>query len=260
MIKQLTAVTLHRFLNSGRNEPALFACLDEQGQPAGDYVVKLAGNTTQQQLAHELIGSLLADHFHLLHPAPAIVQIHPELISWLQRSLPHKSAVLATSKALNFGCEYLTDTPTWPIGNPLSDTLLATAADIFAFDALISNDDRRRTNPNILLRGDQLFIIDHELAFSFLYLLLNRDQPWDLTNRNNLQEHVFFYALRKKSLNFDRFIQHLTDLGESALESIISAIPNSWRSDQLPKISTHLKQVRDNARKFEIQLAGRLAA
>jgi hypothetical protein len=42
------------------------------------------------------------------------------------------------------------------------------ALQIFAFEALIANDDRRYNNPNVLVRGDKIFAIDHEAAFGFL--------------------------------------------------------------------------------------------
>jgi len=222
-------------------------------------VVKLAGNNGLPALARELIGSMLAEHFRLAHPRPAIVRIHPDLLPWLERSVAAKARTFASSGGLNFGSEYLVDTPIWPIGRSLSDQMIPSAAAVFAFEALISNDDRRRTNPNILVRGDKLFVIDHELAFSFLHLLVNKGQPWELNDRRNLQEHVFFWQLRKKSLDFGDFIGRLAELSESVLESIIRSVPEPWKFDGLPKISQHLIGVRNNAKKFELELAGRLA-
>ncbi len=52
------------------------------------------------------------------------------------------------------------------------------AAHIFAFDALIQNPDRRYSNQNLLTRGNNIFVYDHELAFSFLEAILPLRHPW----------------------------------------------------------------------------------
>ena len=36
---------------------------------------------------------------------------------------------------------------------------------------MIQNPDRRQDKPNLLRKGDELAIFDHEMAFSFLYAL-----------------------------------------------------------------------------------------
>jgi hypothetical protein len=200
LIDQLTAVTFHRFLETGRNHPALFTCVDGDGKTAGEYVVKLVGatDTGTSGLASELIASMLAKHFLIGHPKPAIIRIHADLIPWLERSEPQHAVAFRNSQRLNFGTELLIDISTWPPGRPIPDSMFPMAARVFAFDALISNDDRRRENPNILVRGDDLFVIDHELAFPFRYLISSKDMPWRLQNRRSLQEHIFFLAAKEK--------------------------------------------------------------
>lgn len=40
------------------------------------------------------------------------------------------------------------------------------AAEVFLFDAIIVNADRRPANPNCLTSGNEIAIFDHELSFS----------------------------------------------------------------------------------------------
>jgi hypothetical protein len=112
MPSRLTAVHLHRFLSSGRSKPAIFGCIDAEGKPAGDYVVKLCGamDTGTRAAANELIASLLAEHFGLFRPEPAIVQLHPELVVWLAAQKPEIAGLIRRSTGLNFATKLLTST------------------------------------------------------------------------------------------------------------------------------------------------------
>jgi hypothetical protein len=261
MLPRLTAVHLHRFLSSGRSRPAVFGCVDHSGNPAGDYVLKLSAamDTGTKAAANEIIASLLAERLGLLRPEPAMVQIHPDLIPWLSARRPEVARVIQSSAGLNFASKFLTDAAIWPIGRPLPDSMFGSAAHVFAFDALISNDDRRYTNPNVLVRGDDIFVIDHEAAFSFLYLVGGMEASWAVRNRRSLTDHVFYFQLRKQTMDLSMFTARLAQLGEAELETIVRAVPNEWRYDGLERISDHLKAARDHSAEFSRQVLERLA-
>jgi hypothetical protein len=260
MLRKVTAVQFHRFLDTGRTHPALFACVDDDGQAVGDYVVKLRAriDTREKGAASELIASCLAKHFGIKRPEPIAALIQPDLVDLLARKFPAEATLLRDSRGLNFGCAYLTDVSVWPIPRALPDAMLNGAAAIFAFDALISNDDRRYNNQNVLIRGDDIYVIDHEAAFSFLYLLGLNDKPWEVANRRSLSDHVFFFHLRKQPVNLQDFVRRLASLGDTELELIVQEVPSDWRHDGMDRICSHLKCVRDNAEKFERQILERL--
>jgi hypothetical protein len=261
MLPRLTAVHLHRFLSSGRTKPAIFGCVDGDGNPAGDYVVKLcaAMDIGTRAAANELIASMLAAHIGLLRPEPALVRIHPDLVPWLSTHRSDVARVIQGSVGLNFASKHLTDVATWPTGRPLPESMLPSAAHVFAFDALISNDDRRYTNPNVLVRGDDIFVIDHEAAFSFLYLIGSGEASWEVRNRRSLTEHAFYFQLRKQTIDLRMFTARLAQLGDAALEKIIRAVPDEWRHDGLGRISDHLQAARDHSSEFSRQILERLA-
>lgn len=261
MLPELTAVHLHRQLTSGRSRPAVFGCVDKHGDPAGDYVVKLSASMDlgETAAANEALGSFLANWFHIQHPEPASIRIAPDLVSWLVRQNSALGAQLKASPGFNFGTRVLTNVTTWPKGKALPEAMLPAAAQVFALDALISNDDRRLENPNVLIRGDEVFVIDHECAFAFLLLLPSKEPPWRLRNRTSLSRHVFYLQLRKQALALEPFIARLAGLGEEQLTKMIDSLPFGWRHDGLSKVSSHLKEIREHAAEFERELLEVLA-
>jgi hypothetical protein len=208
---------------------------------------------------NELLCSLFARHFSILTPDPATVRIHPDLAIWLAKNQPEKSNIIRKSGGLNFATRLLTDAATWPTGRALPESMIPSAAYIFAFDALVDNDDRRLDNPNVLVRGDSIYAIDHELAFAFLYLTQS-DFPWQLQRRGSISRHVFYFSLRKQLIELDPFIERLAQLGEKQLQTIIEEVPTEWRHNDLGRISDHLKAVREHASEFHRELLGRLAS
>jgi hypothetical protein len=252
MLPSLTVVHLHRFMSSGRNHPALFGCVDPSGAPAGDYVVKLVGSMDMRErgAAFEFMASRLAVHFGIKTPEPAQITIDSELATWLSGNNPDLRRILDRSAGPNFGTRLLTDASLWPIGRPVPDAMLPSAIHIFAFDALISNDDRRMDNQNLLVRGDDIFVIDHEAAFAFLYLVASAERAWQCGRRHSLRDHVFFYQLRRQPASLELFTQRLAGLSDTILERLARELPPSWRHEDLGKISDHLRQAREHADAF----------
>lgn len=260
-VPRLTAVTFHKMLESGRNRPAVFACVNSAGALAGDYVVKFAAGPQlgTSGSAREMIASLLAAHCGVLSPSPAIVTINPDLQRYMAAQRNPEWDVLCRSTRENFATAYLTDASTWPRGREIPDGMMPATATLFAFDALIDNVDRRRENPNILARGDEIFAIDHELAFSFVHELFAREAAWRVARRSWLRDHVFYFQLRKRDHDFSAFIRRVSDLNSERLEALVREVPDAWQDESIGKISDHLKDARDHAGEFRRQILEALA-
>jgi hypothetical protein len=201
----------------------------------------------------------LAEYFELLTPQPALVSLGAQLAGLIASIEPSKSALLRESIGLNFGSLHQKGVATWPAGKDVPESMRQTALPIFAFDALIYNDDRRVSNPNLFTRGDDFILFDHELAFSFLRLIGAPARPWDIENAQSLEQHVFYRALRKRMIDLSGFASRLAALGDRVLERFIAEVPEEWRDDTLGRILAHLTQMRENAAAFEEQVARRLA-
>ncbi len=155
------------------------------------------------------------------------------------------------SAGMNFGSKVITGGfETWPVGRAVPSSLKKLAAEIFAFDALIQNPDRRAEKPNILWKGDDLYIIDHEMGFSFIYDILPVPCPWKATNMKFMRNHLFHAALKNEMINLDRFIGVLELLSDNDLRVIEENVPIQWRTNSLGKIMGHIRDAAQHANHF----------
>ena len=239
-IPYLEAVTFQRELPSGRTKPCIFSCESKNGDDAGEYVVKLKAGMDNgvKSLSAEMLGSLLADFFDMPSPKPAIINIDPTLAE----TIPNKR--VRESAGENFGSKLVTGGySTWPNDEAIPANLKTLAAEIFAFDALIQYPDRRVKKPNVLWKGDELLIIDHEMAFSFILDIMPQSEPWEISKLKFISEHLFYRQLKGQDLNFDRFAGALESMTEEKIKTITGTVPDSWQTEILTKIENHILEI-----------------
>jgi hypothetical protein len=259
MIQTLTAVQFTRFMTSGRTSPALCGCEDVSSNAAGDYVVKLRGAVQQRGLTNELLGARLAAHFELSSPPPALIMLEPAMAELIASTDLSKAEMVRGSIGLNFGTQVLIGFSTWPVDKHIPEAMQEAAVDLFAFDALLQNPDRRNSNPNLLAGGDTIMIFDHEIAFSFLLDLFPSLTPWNLDRQGYLTDHVFYRQLKAQKIDLTRFTAKLDGLSGTVLEEIFADVPQEWNNENGPKISQHLLTVRDHSEEFAEQIRRFLA-
>jgi hypothetical protein len=262
-VQRLSASAYLRKLESGRTSPALFLCEDENGKSAGEYVVKLRAGTEAGAtgLCCELLASLLADELGLPRPTSAIVEIDPRIGDLLSPKDADVAAIIRKSGGLNFGSKALSGGYcTWPVNKSIPASLIQIAAEIYAFDGLIQNPDRKANNPNLLWKRDEIYIIDHELAFSFLFQIGAAGLPWELAGQAGdfLADHVFGRDLKGKAFDLNRFKNALDGLTDFTLGALIDQVPIEWKNDHLSRIREHIAMVRDRSGEFIEQLKWRL--
>ena len=250
MITRLKAIQFERFMTSGRTSPAMFGCDDQVGTMVGEYVVKLRGAIGESGSLNELLAAMLAGHFGLAMPEPALIAIDPPLAELVARAQASKATLIRGSVGLNMGTKALSGVSTWPVDKFIPDAMWQSAVNIFAFDALVQNPDRRFDNPNLFARGDSLLIFDHETAFSFLVALFPSATPWKLDDQEYLIRHVFYRRIKSKPIDLTGFTASLGGLSDALIAGIVADVPPEWNNDNLPKIVRHLRSVRDNAGEF----------
>lgn len=194
-------------MSSGRTWPALCGCEDDLGNRVGDYVVKLRGGMERGKtgLMCELLASRLAIHFGISVPDPALVIIEADFAEVVAVAEPKRADCLRNSVGLNFGSRQLNGVTAWPVDKAVPEAMWQAAVNLFAFDALIQNPDRRFSNQNLFSRSNDIFAYDHELAFSFLLDLAARATPWRLDNQPYLTDHVFYRQLKSKTIDLNGF-------------------------------------------------------
>lgn len=248
-IPYLNASSFQKQLETGRTKPCLFICDDNETE--GEYVVKLKASleSAETGLVAELMASQLAVFLDLPTPEPAIIRVDPAIAEVINDSeLANK---LKKSAGLNFGSKLVTGGfKTWPVGEAVPMFLKSLACEIFAFDAFIQNPDRRAQKPNILWKGEELLIIDHEMAFSFVYDICPPKNPWQVTDLDFLRKHLFYHNLKNQPINLDRFAGALETLSEKKLNNMTSNLPEEWHNDKISVIINHIGEVVNHLNNF----------
>jgi len=252
----------HKQLESGVTKPSLLTCKDKDGNRKGEYVVKLRANISfgVTSLAFELIASNIALCLDIPTPEAVLIEIDENFASSIKEEEISKSFI--SSLGLNFGNKYLKGYSTWTRGMSLSSFQSQLACEIFAFDALIQNPDRSlvHNKPNVLTKNEEIIIIDHEKAFSFLFPLIGKRKmnAWEISEETFVKNHLFYSELKKSSkrdiIDFDYIKNKIERLSTNKLDSIIDSLPTEWKNDYTSKIRIHLEEIVNYSDKFIYEL------
>jgi HipA-like kinase len=247
MIRRLRAAEYNRAMKSGKTAPALITCVDANEQTV-EVVAKFSAGCERREagLAMEVIAACLAGDLGLPVPEPFVLDL-PQ--AWID-VLPDESvrARINASSRVAFGSRLLSPQYSlWHSGVRMLGVLVQPAADIFAFDAWIQNPDRRMDNPNCLIRGDQLRIIDHELAFSHGLILGGWTPPWELGGLKSIEtpgNHIFLDRLRGRQVDYVTIRQAWAALTDAQVTSYGDAVPQDW-AVAAGSVQTALRLIRD---------------
>ncbi|WP_163554593.1 HipA family kinase [Candidatus Frankia alpina] len=156
MLRHVTAVRYATPLREGGSLPGLM-----EGDDLGTWVVKFSGaGQGPKALVAEVIVGELARELGLAVPELVLIDVDPEL----GRTEPDQEVqdLLRASAGLNLGMDYLPGSITY---DPLAfDATPETAARVLWLDVLTLNVDRSWRNPNLLVWGGRLWLIDHGAA------------------------------------------------------------------------------------------------
>jgi len=248
LISRVVATEFMRPMLNGKTGPTLIVCQKQNGEEV-EVVTKCSAGCEQKEtsLATEVIGACLAADLGLPIPEPFLVELGPEFIS----SVPDTHAVhrnrMIASNFVAFGSRHVTGQySAWTNGNLISEAMLPSAAAIFAFDGIIQNPDRRDGNPNCLVRGDDIRIIDHELAFAHR-LILQWKAPWKVGGLQNLEapgQHIFRAGLKGKQIDYGSIRAAWAGLSDAQISAYGNAVPAEW-ADATNSVASALQLIKD---------------
>ncbi len=251
MLDLITAVRFDGRVQTGRTAPCRLTCETAQSVEV-EVVAKFSAGCDRGigGLVVEAIAAMLAADLDLPVPEPFLVEMTPEFVSTVPDI--RVAEMIRRSSPIAFGSKHLPPSSytTWPVGKAVPRDALATAAEIFAFDALVANDDRRRENPNCLFSGANLAIYDHEMAF-FMEGIIGWRPPWETGSLESIRQtgrHVFAEQLRGKPLNFERFAGAWLAVSNERLSAYRAALPAAWAAahSTADGALNHIARVRDN--------------
>ena len=251
---KLIATAVLKSLSSGASSPCVFECEDaEDASIGGEYVVKFRSEVTggPTGLLFEFVAAQLAAHLHIPMPEPALIKIDAGLAEVVQEA--EIADRIRASAGLNFGTKFLSaGYGIWQIDDSIPIPLQQIAVEVIAFDAVIDNADRQSRNPNLLWKGDNLFVFDHEKAFAFTRLIGETPEPFAHESMLFLLDHPFYAGLRRRrTIDLSRFIDRLERLRDSNINDILHAVPNTFGKEYREEIRQWLVEVRTRARNID---------
>ncbi|MBX3031666.1 MAG: aminotransferase class I and II [Chloroflexi bacterium] len=225
-------------LREGGSLPAVVATDD------GDWVVKFRGaGQGPGALIAEVVAGSIGQVLGLPIPELALVEVTPDL--GRAEPDPEIRELLERSPGTNAALRFLPGAlPYRPGVSEPPDP--ARAADIVWFDALVTNIDRTPRNPNILVRGDGAWLIDHGAA---LYVQHTWRDPDAHARRPFTQaaEHVLL-PVAGSIEDADERLAPLLD--RTVLEGILARVPDDWLSVPRERFVDYLDRRLDAPRPF----------
>jgi hypothetical protein len=212
----------------------LFDCERSTGERI-EVIAKLSGSGCGVHgILRETVMALLAADLGLPVPEPVLVHLVDGFIDALPREQSQLAQEMRQSLFPTFGCRRLpAGFSVWPADGEISEQSVEAAAEIFAFDALTLNVDRRVKNPNCQWNGKSFAVFDHELALDSAqvgtFLL---PAPWQPKGLAMLTQgdgkHVLFEGLKDRGPALTRLQAAWNGIDAERLEAYRSAVPHGW--------------------------------
>jgi hypothetical protein len=220
-VSGLERLTGTRYVVPLREGGSLPAVVDTDAD--GTFVVKFRGaGQGPKALIAEAIVALVALHLGLPVPRPAIL----DLEDGFGRGEPDPEIqdILQSSVGANFGLEFVHGALAF---DPAVDARLVSpefAADVVWLDAYVTNVDRTPRNTNLLVAGQQVWLIDHGAALFFHH----RWAGWRERIQSpftQIADHVLLHMAGDLRVADARLRPQLS--GE-LLTSILAGVPEEW--------------------------------
>ena len=247
MLSRVSASRYHETARSGRNKPCLLGCTQDEGAEVELYVKFCGPEMTLRSQIAEAVTALLAADLDLPVPEPFLVKVDADFAA----TIPDVPARVLARQSLgwNFGSKKLPPGfATIPTDRPIPQTLVATAAEILAFDMFIGNPDRSVANPNCLTNGRELAIYDHELAF-FTEGIIGWIPPWEPggivfpKGQPPRVRHVFLEELLGVPIDLDRLIGAFDVVTPTRVGEYRAALPAEWGGKVLDAMLDYILQL-----------------
>jgi hypothetical protein len=246
MLTRVTAIEHHALITSGKTRPSRIVCERADGTPV-EVVAKFSAGCEQKEasLAREVIAACLAGDLGLPVPEPFLVDVPHDWADLVAD--PAQRARIMTSSSVAFGSGQITGGyAAWHSEMRIDERMVPVAAAIFTFDALIQNVDRRADNPNCLVKGSQVRIFDHELAFTHGGII-GWNPPWTLGGLKPLETpgfHIFRAGLVGREIDFGPIRAAWAGLPDSRITEYETVLPREW-AGAAGAVNTALALIRD---------------
>jgi hypothetical protein len=257
MLPVYPAVSYVRIISQGgRTKPWLVFVDTPHG--IKPYVVKMFRNDEfeREPVLNEVLGNILAREFDLPVPEAALIEMDESFRMSIKDSTALETFDLIDERP-KFGSSLIEGNYLFNTSFKKVQTSRMIEIDtLFAFDVLIRNKDRNSYKPNLLVRGNSAFLIDHELGFEIDVNTINQLNALDIINQP-FKYHIFYYFLKKarkttKKDYFEVFLEYLRRLNINTLNPYFQQLNNlGFTSVKENTIRGYLTYAKQNSSKFE---------
>jgi hypothetical protein len=194
---------------------------------------------------------MVASDLGLPVPACYCVHLEPDFLAALASTHKIEFAVLSAAVQVGFGSHKLSPGfASWMPGRSIPRSMLQSAAEIYAFDLLVQNPDRRPDNPNLQSCHEDFAIFDHELALVTEGILFWKP-PWvlgALTAAGAVGQHALRAGLSGYTPDYSRLIGAWESISDARLLQYRSTLPLLWTVPPLAADTAvaFLRDLRDN--------------
>ncbi len=205
------------------------------------YVIKMRGaGHGKKALISELIGGMVAKSFKF--KTPELVLLHLDSAFGITEPDEEVQELLRKSEGLNLGMHFLDGAVTFdPAVNNVDEL---TASKLVWLDSFLTNVDRTRLNPNMMIWHNELWLIDHGASLYFHH-------SWKDPEVAALDP--FHYISRHVLLPYASKLEEADSLMRQAitprtLNKIVDLIPEEWLEEEGSEISP--SERREGYRRF----------
>lgn len=229
--RTLRALRVQSAMGRGRSRPLIVEAEDGES-----YVAKLSHtDKTARRLIAEVIAGQIVNVLGLPQPEMVLLEIDPTIDA--PDLTPEKREELGVARGPAFGSQMLPDASSLRRHRDfVVDPRLA--ANIIWFDSLVVNHDRKERNPNILVDGEQAWMIDNDSAMAQHHRWMDRKRQdayaicpdsgmmwWDPKN------HVLLPFAGSVEAAGDELAGKLC---RDVIHSIVEQPPEIWFQDGFP--------------------------
>lgn len=264
MLPVYRAISFHGVYEKRNRTKPWLVSVNANGQ-IKQFVVKLFGTQSidiHDSVTKEVLGNVLAKEFDLPVPNAALIDIGDDFSSTL-RDFDAIETLDNSDWRLKFGTEEQKGVIPFDTSLARYEAKQIVEIDtVLGFDCLIRNIDRNRGNPNLLIKSEEAYLIDHELAFQ-----IDENSSDEIINRwfirdRYFRDHVFFDYLKSSRMvdrkeYFNTFEEYLRTLNINKLNPYFQKLLDAgFSSKNHNLIREYLETMKNNSSIFVKILKG----
>ena len=218
--------------------------------------------TASRQLVAELLGNIVAKRMGIQTPEPCLVILETPICTAINASLRSLGFSQTIQPGYAAGCEWLRPPPVpYTIGQLLTPELRKQAVELYVFDMLAQNLDRRPDKVNCGLNSGGLVAFDFELCFQHLFLPIIGGlggEHWQPSLSIAGRSHLFYRPTRTEPPSTESIEAMLAGITSDWWNGVSSSLPNEWTADA-NRLGSVVLEIAAHAREFAEDILRSLA-